>query len=660
MSIQNRLIVVISSILVLIILISGTFSYVQTKGMVSTRLYESELPATVNSIRNDIEKKLGIYLTASQAIADNTFILDWFKSGENEDGIAAWSAYATKVKERVGAFSVTMASNETHKYYDQAGYNDAASGGMKYWFYDFLKRGQEYEVVLDKNETTGNAYKMFTNVRVDVGGKLASVGLGIDAEELAAEISNIKVGESGHVFLTNADGVVKIHKNSEYIGEMNILEEGGISDVADQLLTTTKGNSINLAIYDGGEGQMIAASSWIPTIQSFVVVEVPAAEVFGEITNSMIEIGLVVLVILGVAVLAVVFVARQISSPIVTLTNVVNSITDGDVHQDVPAQDRKDEVGAIAKAVEVFRQGILQKNELEQEQKEAALRAEEEKAELLTQMADDFERSVGGIVEHVSTAAGELNSAAQSMSTISDDASEQATVVSAASEEASVNVQTVASATEELNYSISEISSQVEQSANVARGAVAQAEASQESIQELITAAQKIGEVVSLITDIADQTNLLALNATIEAARAGDAGKGFAVVASEVKSLATQTGNATEEIRAQVEGIQSSTKQAAASIGEIGETITQIDEIASSVASAVDEQNSAAKEIARNIEQASVGTREVSSSIVGVTKSATEVGSVSSEVLSASQELGQNSETLKAQVANFLAQVRTG
>ena len=319
---------------------------------------------------------------------------------------------------------------------------------------------------------------------------------------------------------------------------------------------------------------------------------------------------------------------------------------------------RTDEFGTVARALNMTKATLLESHNREEAQKEAdAQQVEERRAERL-RMAEQFETSVGAVVETVSAAAAEMQSSAQSVSGTADQTSQQSTAVAAAAEQASANVQTVASAAEELTSSISEISRQVSQSTQIAGAAVAEVDGANAKVQGLAEAANKIGEVVALITDIADQTNLLALNATIEAARAGEAGKGFAVVASEVKNLANQTAKATEEISNQIGGIQGATQDAVTAIGSIGGTINQINEITSTIAAAVEEQGAATQEIARNVEQASSGTQEVSSNISRVTQAASETGSSATQILDAAGELGRQSDMLSREVGNFLNTIR--
>ncbi len=285
-------------------------------------------------------------------------------------------------------------------------------------------------------------------------------------------------------------------------------------------------------------------------------------------------------------------------------------------------------------------------------------KAKEVRAEQVAVRTKQFDNIVRMSLTSVSSASKQMESSAASMQAAAEETNTQSGAVAAASEQAASNVQTVAAATEELSSSIREIGRQVTQSSQVTAKAVDEANRAKDMVRGLDTSAQKIGEVVSLITDIAEQTNLLALNATIEAARAGEAGKGFAVVASEVKNLAAQTAKATEEIAAQITGIQNATKSSVGAIESIFQTIGQIDQISTTIASAIEEQTAATQEIARNVEQAATGTQEVSSNIVGVTKAAGETGQVSVQVLDAAKELARQSDTLRTEVDGFLADIK--
>ncbi len=358
------------------------------------------------------------------------------------------------------------------------------------------------------------------------------------------------------------------------------------------------------------------------------------------------------------AVLAALFLATRLSNPIVRITRAMGTLSAGDTRVEVPGVGRRDEIGQMASAVQVFKQSMIETDRLRGEQKEAAARAEGDKKAALGKMADRFEASVQRVVQNVSSSAVEMQTNAQSMSSTAEQTTRQSAAVAAAAEEASSNVQTVASATEELSASITEISRQVAQSAKIAAQAVDEAGRADAQVKGLNDAAQKIGDVVRLINDIASQTNLLALNATIEAARAGDSGKGFAVVAAEVKTLATQTARATEDIAAQVGAIQSATGDAVAAIAGITGTIGEVSRIATTIASAVEEQGAATQEIARNVQQTSRGTTEVSTNIAGVTKAAEETGEASSVVLIASGNLARQAETLRDEVGQFLSSVR--
>lgn len=377
--------------------------------------------------------------------------------------------------------------------------------------------------------------------------------------------------------------------------------------------------------------------------------------IYGQSFNLVLDTAIAV-ILLGLCGAALII--RSVGKGISSVVLPMQQLARGNLEVPIPSRGEKTEIGTIADAVQVFKDALIERRELEAQAKAQEAEAAAQKRRMMQELAQDFENKVGGLVQSLSAAATEMEASAQSMSAIADQTNRQSVNVASAAEQTSSNVQTVAAATEELSISIREIAGQVSRSSQISDQAVHDAQRANDTVQTLAASAEQIGNVVALINSIAGQTNLLALNATIEAARAGEAGKGFAVVASEVKELASQTAKATDEISQQIGSVQAATGRAVEAIQNIAKTIGEMSQISVSIAAAMEEQGAATSEIARNVQEAARGTEQVTGNISDVRQGAGETGAAAGQVLGAAQELSRNSNGLSREVDDFLSGIR--
>lgn len=483
-------------------------------------------------------------------------------------------------------------------------------------------------------------------------------------ERAKALLRPIRYSDGYYFFVFNENGVTEVMgPKPEFEGKlrMDAVDANGVRYNRDMFDAARRGGGfVRFAFPRAGEtepkpkiGYAAEVPAWRWVVGTGVYVDDIDAIFMSRVRQTLLGVGALMIVLAACAWP----IARGIVLPLRTMTAVMVRLATGDTKVAIPV-GRGDELGDMAKAVEVFRDNMIDAGRLKAEQEQQKQGAEADKTAALHKMADEFESGLLAALDSLAVSAGKMRDTAHGMSATAQETNRQATTVAGASEQASANVQAVAAATEELSSSITEISRQVNESAQVAGRAVEEATRTDATVQVLSDAAEKIGAVVKLISDIASQTNLLALNATIESARGGEAGKGFAVVASEVKSLASQTARATEEIAAQVAAMQAATNDTLGAIQRITGIIGAISEISTAIASAVEQQGAATQEISRNVQQAARGTGEVSNNIVGVNHAASDTGAAAGMVLNSAEELGRQADTMRASVSAFLSRIR--
>jgi methyl-accepting chemotaxis protein len=647
-SIAARLILAISLTVAAACAILGTFSIVQQRALTQLAL-DQQLKLQYDSVIAAVDYEGRAALAVSSVVSALPPVVDAL-AREDRDGLAALLGDAMKTLTAQGIPLITFQKAPgvvIYRVHAPKVFGDDISG-RRTTVAEAIKTGKQIVGV----EPGREALSIFGMTPIVRDGKTLAntdVGAAFGKEFVDRAKKRFGIDLAVHSF----DGK-EFKKLSSTFGD-------GVVATQAELKAVMNGQALRRDAVLGGH----PAALYLGQIKNYAGQPVGVLEVIKDTTEyeaaaatSQRHLILGTVAILAAAIVLAFLLGRGLSRPLAAITAVMNRLSNGEIDVKIPGSERRDELGTMAAAVDVFRRSMIESRSMRETQEASKQQAEREKKALQRQMADRFEADVKSVVAAVATATTDMQRVAGEITVSVSGTSERAAAAAAASEEASASVNTVAAATEELASSVAEIGRQVTHSSQVADNAVVKAGQTTEMVASLASAAEKIGDVLRLIGAIASQTNLLALNATIEAARAGDAGRGFAVVASEVKNLASQTAKATEEIAEQVAAIQSATGGCVTAIGGISDTIREISAIATTIAAAVEQQDSATREIARSVQQAATGTSEVSVNVTGASQSADQSRALADNVQAATGQLGRQADALHASVDTFLAGLR--